>query len=96
TPESLGSPWSAAISSFVAFGIGAIVPIIPFIFQGSSRVLAGISGAASGFALLLVGGALAYFSGRNVPLGAVRMFLIGAVAAGITYGAGSLIGTVIN
>ena len=36
-PSSLGSPWIAALSSFLAFAIGAVVPIIPyFLLQGQS------------------------------------------------------------
>ena len=31
-PTQLGSPWSAAASSFVAFIVGALVPVLPYLF----------------------------------------------------------------
>ena len=31
-PSQLGSPWSAAASSFVAFVVGALVPVLPYLF----------------------------------------------------------------
>jgi VIT1/CCC1 family predicted Fe2+/Mn2+ transporter len=95
-PGQLGSPWNAAIVSFLAFCVGAIVPIIPYIVAKSGGATFAISAGVSGGALLVVGGSLALFSGRNVAWGALRMFLAGGAAAGVTYGVGRLIGTAIN
>src|SRR4051812_33204478 len=39
-PEELGSPWGAAISSFLSFAIGAAVPLAPFLVSGGERALA--------------------------------------------------------
>src|SRR6476469_7085491 len=39
-PDELGSPWGAAAGSFVAFALGAVVPVIPFLFGGGTAVLA--------------------------------------------------------
>ena len=38
-PDELGSPWGAAGGSFVAFAIGAIVPVIPYLFGGGTTAL---------------------------------------------------------
>ena len=38
-PDELGSPWGAAGGSFVAFAIGAVIPVIPFVFGGGTAVL---------------------------------------------------------
>lgn len=90
-PDDLGSPWAAAISSFVAFAGGAILPVIPYLAGagGSAFVL---SAVVSGVGLLLVGGVVALASGRGVTWGALRMLLVGGAAAAVTFGIGTLIG----
>ena len=87
-PDDLGSPIGAALSSFVAFAIGASLPLIPFLLGLSPGVP--IAAAISGAALFAVGAMLSLFSGRNAWLGGARMFLIGAAAAAATYAIGSL------
>ena len=82
-PDDLGSPWGAAASSFLAFAVGAIVPLLPFLpglaGQGAIRVAVLLTAVA----LFAVGMALSLFTGRNAILGGLRMVAIGA-AAGIT------------
>jgi VIT1/CCC1 family predicted Fe2+/Mn2+ transporter len=87
-PDDLGSPLGAALSSFIAFCIGASLPLIPFLFGLSHGVL--IAATLSGAALFAVGATLSLFSGKGALLGGLRMLLIGAAAAGATYGIGSL------
>ena len=52
--------------------------------------------AASGVALLLIGGGTALFTGRGVWFSAVRQLLVGLAAAGVTYGIGRLIGVALT
>lgn len=90
-PDELGSPIKVAISSFVAFAIGASVAVVPYVFlQGSAAFFTAI--AAAVIALCIVGGAVGKFSGRGVVFSAMRQLLWGAGAAGITYIVGSIIG----
>ena len=89
-PNELGSPWGAAFSSFAAFVGGAIVPILPFLFNIGNSVI--VSAALSAFALLLVGGSLAAASGNRPYWGALRMLLVGSAAAAVTYAIGTLVG----
>lgn len=90
-PDELGSPWAAAGSSFAAFSIGAVLPVLPFmITTGFEAVIA--SAIVSAVALFAVGAALSLFTGRNALYSGARMLFIGALAAGITYLIGSLIG----
>jgi VIT1/CCC1 family predicted Fe2+/Mn2+ transporter len=86
-----GSAWEAAITSFVLFAIGAIVPVIPFIFLTGSAALAS-SLIVSAAALFLIGAAITLLTGRSVIYSAARQLLFGVAAAGITYGIGRLIG----
>jgi VIT1/CCC1 family predicted Fe2+/Mn2+ transporter len=87
-PDDLGSPVGASVSSFVAFCIGASLPLIPFLIGLTPGVP--IAAAISGTALFIVGSVLSLFSGRSAWLGGLRMFLIGSAAAAATYGIGSL------
>lgn len=90
-PDDLGSPWGAAISSFVAFSIGAIVPLAPFALGAGANALLIACGVAS-VALFGVGATLSLFSGRNAFLGGLRMLAIGAAAGAATFGIGRLLG----
>jgi VIT1/CCC1 family predicted Fe2+/Mn2+ transporter len=87
-PDDLGSPVGAALSSFIAFSIGASLPLVPFLLGLTPGVP--IAAAISGAALFVVGAVLSLFSGRSAWLGGLRMCLIGSAAAAATYGIGSL------
>jgi VIT1/CCC1 family predicted Fe2+/Mn2+ transporter len=90
-PSELGSPWGAASGSFVAFALGAVVPVVPYFF-GASWLHLGISAALSGVALFLIGAGVSLFTGRNTVYSGLRQLLIGAAAAAVTYGIGTAIG----
>ncbi|MFI6519690.1 VIT1/CCC1 transporter family protein [Spirillospora sp. NPDC050679] len=90
-PEELGSPWTAALSSFALFAAGALAPLLPWVFASGAAGVA-ISIAATGLAGLVVGGVVARSSGRSVLYGAVRQLLIILLAAAVTYYAGALFG----
>ena len=90
-PSQLGSPWGASLSSFLAFTAGAIVPILPYLFN-AERLAVTLSGIFSAVALIAVGALLAWMTSRSVRWGALRMLLAGGSAAAVTFGVGSLIG----
>jgi VIT1/CCC1 family predicted Fe2+/Mn2+ transporter len=90
-PTQLGNPIAAASGSFFAFAAGAILPVLPFFF-GASTALVILSIALSGAALFGVGAVLSLFTGKGTLFSGGRQLLIGAVAATITFGLGSLIG----
>jgi VIT1/CCC1 family predicted Fe2+/Mn2+ transporter len=90
-PNQLGAPRQAAGSSFVAFAIGALVPLMPWFFaSGNGAVVASIAlGAVSA---LLIGAALARFTGRSVVRSALRQLGIATLAAAVTYAVGRAVG----
>jgi len=90
-PEDLGSPWGAAISSFLAFAGGAIIPLIPFLFLRGASALPGAAIFAA-VSLFAVGTALSLFTGRNAWWGGFRMTLIGATAGVLTFLIGRWLG----
>jgi VIT1/CCC1 family predicted Fe2+/Mn2+ transporter len=90
-PSALGSPWTAAASSFIAFAIGAFVVVIPYLVgSGTAALLTAIGLAAA--ALFAVGATIGVLNGRPAIRSGLRQFLVGAVAAAVTYGVGHLIG----
>jgi len=91
SPEELGSPWGAAIGSFLAFAAGAIVPVVAY-FTGAGWGQFGVSAAMSAVALFSVGVGVSLFTGRSSLYSGTRQLLIGAAAAAITYGIGAAIG----
>lgn len=94
-PDDLGSPLGAAISSFVAFAAGAAVPLVPYIlFGGITAMLASL--ALAGLVMMGVGGLTARLSHRSLIFGAVRALLIGAVATGVTYIVGRIVGVAVT
>jgi VIT1/CCC1 family predicted Fe2+/Mn2+ transporter len=90
-PQTLGSPWVAAGSSFAAFALGAALPVIPFLF-GSGTAPTIVAAVISLLALFAIGAATSIFTGRHAGRAGLRMALIGAVVAAITFGIGSLVG----
>ncbi|MEW5763774.1 MAG: VIT1/CCC1 transporter family protein [Acidobacteriota bacterium] len=90
-PGDLGSPWAAASSSFFAFVAGAFIPLAPFLILEAGPGVA-VSASLSAAALLAVGGLLAFFTGRSVLYGALRMAAIGGTVALVTHLLGRLIG----
>ncbi|HEU4709670.1 MAG TPA: VIT1/CCC1 transporter family protein [Methylophilaceae bacterium] len=91
-PDELGSPWMAAISSFLAFSVGGVVPLLPYLL-GVEQYALKLSIVLTALALFGVGAALSLFTGRNAWGGGLRMLLIGSSAGAMTYFIGSLLGT---
>jgi vacuolar iron transporter family protein len=90
-PDELGSPWGAAISSFIAFSVGAIIPLAPFL--ATSGLAAGITSIALSLsALFLVGALVSLITGRGALYSGLRQAAIGGGAAIVTYVVGVAIG----
>lgn len=90
-PDDLGSPWGAALFSFLAFAIGASTPLLPFLIGLGDRALP-VAAVLSAIALFGVGATMSLFSGKGALLGGARMLLIGGLAGAATYGIGKLFG----
>lgn len=86
-----GSAWEAAITSFVLFAIGAIIPLYPFMFLTGMNAIY-LSVASSIVGLFLIGSAITLFTGKSILFSGFRQVIFGLAAAAITYGIGSLIG----
>lgn len=89
-PDDLGSAWGAAVSSFLSFAVGAVIPLLPFLL-GLALPVAWAAGAAA-VSLFVVGGVISLFTGRSALASGLRMVLIGGGAGVITYSLGLLLG----
>ena len=91
-PEELGgSALGEAASSYLLFCVGAVVPVLPFLFLGGWPAVVA-SALASVAGLFGLGAAITLFTGRSVLFSGGRQVLIGAAAAALTYGLGLLLG----
>lgn len=90
--ELKGSAMEAAVYSFILFSIGAIIPVIPFIFIHGIKAIV-ISVILSALGLFIIGAAITLFTGKNVWYSGFRQVIFGLAAAAITFGLGSLFGS---
>jgi VIT1/CCC1 family predicted Fe2+/Mn2+ transporter len=91
-PDRLASPWRAASFSIVAFVLGALLPVIPWLFPTSgtaptvASVLIGVVAAA------FVGAGIGRLASRSVVRSALRQMAIVIVACTVTFLIGKLVG----
>lgn len=91
-PEELkSSAWEAAITSFILFAIGAIIPLAPF-FWGGGYVAILASVGFSTLGLFIIGSAITLFTGKSIWFSGGRQVVFGLAAAAITFGIGKLVG----
>jgi VIT1/CCC1 family predicted Fe2+/Mn2+ transporter len=95
-PDDLGSPWGAAGFSFAAFSVGAVLPLLPFLFGLAIGPGMAVAIGTTLVALFLVGLAISLYAGRSALAGGLRMMGIGALAGGATYAIGKVLGVAIG
>jgi VIT1/CCC1 family predicted Fe2+/Mn2+ transporter len=88
-PDDLASPTTAAVSSFLSFAVGALIPVLPYLL-GAGTLVPGL--LVTLLALFLCGAVVTQVTSRSWWYGGLRQMLLGAVAAGLTYLFGSLVG----
>jgi vacuolar iron transporter family protein len=88
-PGELPSPVTAAAASLVAFSIGAIIPLLPYVLGFDALWVAlGLSALAA----VVGGGLVARLTARPFWRGALRQLLLGVLATGFTYLIGLAVG----
>ncbi|MBO0839605.1 MAG: VIT1/CCC1 transporter family protein [Sciscionella sp.] len=88
-PDEQPSPVVAAVSSFLCFAVGAVIPLLSFLF-GVDSLLTGLAVGAIG--LFAAGAMVARFTARSWWFAGLRQLAFGVIAAGATYLIGMLIG----
>ncbi len=88
-PSELPSPYTAAAASLIAFSVGAIIPLLPYVLGFDTLWVAlGLSALAA----IVGGGLVARLTARSFWLGALRQLLLGVLATGFTYLIGLAVG----
>jgi VIT1/CCC1 family predicted Fe2+/Mn2+ transporter len=92
-PGDLPNPWLAAASSFASFVVGALIPVIPYIF-GATTLLWSL--VLSLIGLFAAGAIVSQVTARSWWFSGLRQLFVGALAAAVTYGVGTLVGTTLG
>ncbi|MGO8686116.1 MAG: VIT1/CCC1 transporter family protein [Candidatus Dormibacteria bacterium] len=90
-----GSPNTAATTSFGLFAIGAVLPLLPFLFAAGLPAI-GIAVGLAAIGLFVIGALITLLTGRSVLFSGSRQLLFGMLAAGVTFGLGRLIGAALG
>ncbi len=91
-PNDLGSAWAASSSSFLSFSIGAIIPILPYLFLSKNLALT-LSISLSSLSLFFIGIIVSFLTGKSAIKNGLRMCGIGWLAGITTYFIGHFLGT---
>ncbi len=94
-PDELGSPWGAAISSFLSFAVGATIPLLPYVLLSGTSAFQGVI-LATAVSLFGVGAAISLFTGRHALRGGLRMLAIGGGAGAATWLIGRAMGVALT
>jgi VIT1/CCC1 family predicted Fe2+/Mn2+ transporter len=89
-PGELPNPWVAAGSSFLAFALGALIPLLPFVFGAQTLV---VSAVLSVIGLFVAGVLVSRVTARSWWFSGLRQLFVGVLAAVVTFGVGHLVGT---
>jgi vacuolar iron transporter family protein len=93
--ETMGSPVAAGLGSLSAFAVGAFIPLLPFLLLAGTAAFA-ISIAASALALFGIGLAVSRLTHRHPFMTGFRQMALGGLAAAVTFGIGTLLGTAVH
>ena len=94
-PDELGSPWGAAVASFLSFAVGALLPLAPFVVMSGPGTLA-VAISVTALALFGVGALLSLFTGRGALRSGLRMLLLGGLAGAVTFAVGRVAGVALG
>ncbi|WP_329247038.1 VIT family protein [Streptomyces sp. NBC_01478] len=90
-PDDLTNPWHAAWASFLSFTVGALLPLLAIVLPPAGWRL-GVTVVSSLAALVLTGWSSARLGTADTRPAMLRNVAGGALAMGVTYAAGALLG----
>jgi VIT1/CCC1 family predicted Fe2+/Mn2+ transporter len=93
--ELISNPWHAALSSAISFLCGAVLPVLAVMLTPDAwRIPATVIAVV--VALAITGGVGAVIGASPMPRSILRVTIGGALALGVTYAIGALLGTSIG
>src|SRR5690606_16610534 len=94
--EVVGGAWRVAISSFLFFASGAIIPVLPWLFGLAGLTAVFVALVLFGIALIISWAMVGVLSGGPPLKRGLRQLLIGYGAAAVTYVLGLLFGVALG
>jgi VIT1/CCC1 family predicted Fe2+/Mn2+ transporter len=91
--EELPSPVVAGVASLIAFSLGAVLPLLPYLV---GIPVLWVALVVTAVALIVGGMAVGRTTGRPLLASGVRQLVLGGVAVVVTYGIGRLIGSPVH
>jgi len=88
-PYEVRSPWIAALSTFSAFLVCGLIPLLPYLFQLTHALL--VSLVVTGAVFFAIGSAKSRWSTASWLRSGVVTLFVGAIAAGMAYAVGVII-----
>ncbi len=85
------SPWRNAAVTFGSFVVTGLVPLMPYVVGEGSREIFPYAVAATASILFVVGSLRTFITQKNWWISGLEMLVVGAVAAAVAYGVGSLL-----
>jgi VIT1/CCC1 family predicted Fe2+/Mn2+ transporter len=92
-PGSLPRPWVASASSFFSFAVGALMPLLPYLFGLRALWLSALLALTSLFA---AGAVSARFTARSWMFSGARQLLLGVLSAAVAFGVGHVFGQAVG
>jgi VIT1/CCC1 family predicted Fe2+/Mn2+ transporter len=89
--RSIGSPWAAGFGSFLAFTLGALIPLVPYLLASGAPAFTASLLVSLG-ALFVLGLTISRLTRRNPLRTAIRQLALGGIAAAVTFAVGAFIG----
>jgi VIT1/CCC1 family predicted Fe2+/Mn2+ transporter len=89
-PSELPSPVVAAVTSFLSFVLGALIPVLPYLFGATALWPATVLATLGLFG---IGALSSRVTSRSWWYSGTRQLLLGAAAAAVTFAVGSAVGT---
>lgn len=88
-PREVRSPWVAAVSTFSAFVVCGLAPLLPFVFGVSNAFW--LAGALTGGVFFMIGSMKSRWSSSSSWRSGLSTLAVGSVAASLAYGIGALL-----
>ena len=88
-PAEIRSPWKAALSTFSAFILCGLVPLLSYLFTAANAFL--ISSVLTGITFFLIGSVKSRWSTSSWLRSGTETFIVGALAAILAYAVGVLL-----
>ena len=93
--DEIAKPWAAALSSAIAFTVGAALPLLAILLPPASIRIA-VSFVAVLIGLAITGALSAYLGGAPKGPAMARLVIGGALAMAVTYGIGQILGVAVG